>query len=87
MRPAQQVSFKVRFSGSHDDTQLSITASLNNLPVTCGPGSKTSSRFEDGEIALECRFLLQTQVGSGQVLEVRILWTHAQYGDFELTLQ
>jgi hypothetical protein len=83
----QHVSFKVRFLGSHDDTQLSMTSSLNKQPLTCGPGSKTSSRFEDGEITLECRFSVKAKADSRQTLEMGIVWTHAQYDDFEITVK
>ena len=81
----QRFAFKVKFLGSHDDTELSMTAALNQQPLSCEPGSKTSSRFEDGEITLECRFSVNAKVGSNQILEMHIVWTHAQYADFEFT--
>ncbi len=83
----QQALFKVRFLGSHDDTQLSMTPALDGLPLTCGPGSKTSSRFEDGEITLECRFVIEAKVDSTHLLKMEIVWTHAQYDGFEFTLR
>ena len=83
----QHASFGIRFLGSHDDTQLSMTPALNGQPLTCGPGSRTSSRFEDGEITLECRFPLQAKADSRQLLEVEIVWTHAQYDGFEFAVR
>ena len=79
----QRYVFKARFLGSHDDTALSMTATLNQRRLTCEPGSKTSSRFEDGEISLECRFSANGGANSQQVLEIDIEWSHAQYADFE----
>jgi hypothetical protein len=84
---SQQITFRVRFLGSHDDTQLSMTPALNRQPLTCAPGSKTSSRFEDGEVTLECRFPVKAAAASTQVLDVEIVWTHAQYSEFEFTVR
>jgi hypothetical protein len=81
----QRVTFKVLFLGSHDDTRLSMTPLLNNQPLTCDLGSKTSSQFEDGDIALECTFSAKASVNSRQVLEMAITWTHAQYAGFEMS--
>lgn len=84
----QRLVFRVNFLGSHDDTELSMTASLNQQELTCDPGSKMSSRFEDGEISLECRFSVKAAADAKQqVLEVGIVWTHAQYANYELTMQ
>ena len=81
----QHFAFRARFTGSHDDTTLSMTAALNQQPLTCEPGSKTSSRFEDGEITLECRFSVSAKAGTKQTLEMNVVWSHAQYADFEFT--
>jgi hypothetical protein len=81
----QRFAFKVKFLGSHDDTELSMTAALNQQSLSCEPGSKMSSRFEDGEISLECRFSVKAKAGSKQILEMHIVWTHAQYAEFEFT--
>jgi hypothetical protein len=81
----QHLLFRVMFLGSHDDTILSMTASLNGQPLTCDPGSKMSSRFEDGEISLECIFPVKAGAGAKQVLEMSIVWTHAQYAEYEIT--
>ncbi len=83
----QHLLFRVKFLGSHDDTVLSMSASLNQQPLTCDPGSKMSSRFEDGEISLECRFSVKAGAGPKQVLEMAIEWTHAQYSEYQLTVQ
>ncbi|MEJ0038093.1 MAG: hypothetical protein WDO68_18780 [Gammaproteobacteria bacterium] len=81
----QRFAFKARFLGSHDDTTMSMTAALNQQPLSCEPGSKMSSRFEDGEITLECRFSVNTKAGSKQTLEMNIEWSHAQYADSAFT--
>jgi hypothetical protein len=83
----QNLVFRVKFLGSHDDTKLSMTASLNGQPLTCDPGSTMSSRFEDGDINLECRFRVKAAAGTKQVLEMGIKWTHAQYAEHELVAQ
>ncbi len=83
--------FKVDFSGGHDDTQASIALSLDGAPLRCDEGSKTSLFGEDGEVSLECRFALRAAAESGaaaaerRLLDVTILWSHAQYTDFQLT--
>ncbi|MFX8250581.1 hypothetical protein ABTL38_19430, partial [Acinetobacter baumannii] len=49
------VRFQARFLGSHDDSVVSLrVVTLSGAPVTCKEGSKTESRFEDGEVTLEC---------------------------------
>jgi hypothetical protein len=83
----QRLVFRVKFLGSHDDTILSMTASLDGKPLDCDPGSRMSSRFEDGDISLECRFQVKAGAAAKQVLQMRVVWTHAQYAEHELTAQ
>lgn len=74
----QRYRFSARFSGSHDDTTLSLTPSLDGEPLACDVGSRTDSSGEDGDIVLECRFAL-TQTAAGNALRVRMKWYHATY--------
>lgn len=79
---SQHFRFKADFSGSHDDTTMSMTATLNGEPLTCEKGSTTSRRFEDGDVSLDCRF---STTGTARVLGVALIWSHAQYVDFEFS--
>ncbi len=80
----QRFRFKANFSGSHDDTTASLTATLDGAPLACEKGSKTDLMGEDGEVSLDCRFSIAGAPGTKQVLGVRVHWRHAQYKDFEL---
>lgn len=80
----QRFRFKAHFSGGHDDTIASMTATLNGVPLTCEEGSKTSLRFEEGNVSLECRFSIAEKAGTDPILGVVLLWSHAQYTEFEL---
>jgi len=76
----QRLRFTADFSGSHDDTTLSLAATLDGAPLACAPGSKTDSSFEDGQVRLECRF--SVSAGPGHTLVVALRWRHAQYMGF-----
>ena len=76
--------FIARFSGSHDDTKVSIVPTLNGTPLTCEVGSTTQLMGEDGDVALTCSFSLGETVRPPHVLLVRVKWHHAQYTDFAL---
>lgn len=80
----QNYTFRAHFTGSHDDTVLSLKAALDGETVACAEGSKTESRFEDGDISLECRFSIANAAGVTSVLGVMLKWHHAQYTGFEL---
>ncbi len=85
---AQNLRFKADFAGSHDDTQLSISLSLDGLPVTCGKGSKTWLNGEDGEtgdVSLECQFVLDGAAGSQRMLRAVINIYHAGFVGFQLS--
>ncbi|UUX97230.1 hypothetical protein [Aquabacterium sp. J223] len=49
--------FRAHFEGSHDDSEVTIdSAVLDGRPLACADGSKTASRFEDGDVTLDCGF-------------------------------
>jgi hypothetical protein len=74
----QKMLFKADFSGSHDDTRLSMTLSLDGVPVDCSPDSKTSLLGEDGNVSLECRFVPGGTPGTKSVLNAIIQIWHAE---------
>lgn len=74
----QRYRFAARFSGSHDDTTLSLAPTLDGTPLRCDAGSKTDSSGEDGEVVLECRFA-PAHATAGHALQVRMKWYHATY--------
>jgi hypothetical protein len=80
----QRFRFEARFSGGHDDTVASMTATLDGAPLACEPGSKTSLMGEDGDVSLECRFSIAKEAGAERVLRVTLSWSHAQYAGFAL---
>jgi hypothetical protein len=81
----QRYRFRASFSGSHDDTTVSITPTLDGAPLACDAGSTTSLTGEDGDITLECRFSLADPADASRLLRVRVAWYHAWYTDFALT--
>lgn len=78
--------FKAHFSGGHDDTKASMSASIDGDSVECEPGSKTRLFGEEGDVSLECVFSVAGGANQLRVLKVAVLWSHAQYRDFELDL-
>lgn len=76
--------FKANFMGSHDDTTLSLAATMDGAMLACGSGSKTNSQFEDGEVSLECRFPV-AESAAVRRLGVKLVWNHAQYLGYEFT--
>lgn len=83
--PAQQLQFKARFSGSHDDTELSIALTLDGLPVNCAQGSKTQLNGEDGDVSLDCLFVVDGKSGSQRILGVTVNIYHARLTTVSLT--
>lgn len=75
--------FKALFSGGHDDTSASIQPALEDRPLVCDPGSKTSLFAEDGDIGLECSFSIALPVDAVRTFKVTVKWNHAIYTDFE----
>lgn len=82
---AQRFRFTANFGGSHDDTKLSLQATLDGAPAVCAPGSKASSKYEDGDISLDCRVELKAAAGTRHVLAVQVKWYHAQLYDVKFT--
>lgn len=81
----RRFAFVANFSGGHDDTRASIAATLDDQPLACLDGSKTSLFGEDGDVSLTCRFALpRTGVGAAR-LKVLVRWSHAEYTDFRLS--
>jgi hypothetical protein len=74
----QKMHFKADFSGSHDDTRLSMTFSLDGVPVECSPDSKTSLIGEDGNVSLECHFVPGGTPGTKSVLNAIVQIWHAE---------
>ena len=81
----QQIRFKANFSGSHDDTQLSMNLSLDGLPVSCSKGSKTWLNGEDGDVSLECNFVLDGATGSKKMLRATVNIYHAEFVGIKLS--
>lgn len=80
--------FKAHFLGSHDDSVVSLkSVQLDGTPVACASGSKTESRFEDGQVTLDCGFLAATDSSSNRRLKVRVALHHLQLDRTELTLE
>jgi hypothetical protein len=84
----QQIRFKADFAGSHDDTQLSISLTLDDLPVTCSKGSKTWLNGEDGEtgdVSLQCHLILDGAAGTQRMLRAVINIYHAGFVGLQLS--
>ena len=81
---ARRFRFTANFGGGHDDTVASMTATLDDAPLTCDDGSKTRLMGEDGNVSLHCRFAVPAAPGRSPVLRVTLLWSHAQYTDFQI---
>lgn len=80
------VRFQARFLGSHDDSVVSLrVVTLSGAPVTCKEGSKTESRFEDGEVTLECAVTSPVPRSGGE-LKVKISMHHLQLDRTELLI-
>ena len=61
---------------------LSLSASLNQVVLSCADGSKTKSRFEDGEVTLSCLFVVES--GAAVDFEVLLQVSHADFDGFTL---
>lgn len=80
----REVRFKARFLGSHDDSEVSLRLiKLNEMPVECRADSKTTSRFEDGEVTLDCGFMVPATPSDSRVT-VKISLHHLQFDKAEL---
>lgn len=76
--------FIARFSGSHDDTRVSMRPSLDGRPLTCEEGSRNELFGEDGNVSLNCRFAVPAAQQTEARLKVTIRWSHAEYTDYTL---
>jgi hypothetical protein len=81
----QQLRFKADFAGSHDDTQLSMTLTLDGAPVACSRDSKTWLSGEDGNVSLDCHFVLDGTAGTKRTLVATVNIWHAQIVAVELS--
>jgi hypothetical protein len=81
----QQIRFKADFSGSHDDTELSMNLSFDGLPVSCRKGSKTWLNGEDGNVSLECYFVLDGAAGTKRMLRAMVNVYHAEFVGIKLS--
>ncbi len=61
---------------------LSLAASLNQAALPCAEGSKTKSRFEDGEVTLSCLFAIEG--GAAVDFEALLQVSHADFDGFTL---
>ena len=84
-KEGQKMLFKADFSGSHDDTRLSMTLSLDGVPVACSQNSKTSLLGEDGNVSLECHFAPSGTRGTKRMLGAVIQIWHAQLDAIKLS--
>jgi len=84
----QQIRFKADFSGSHDDTQLSMNLTLDGFPVSCRKGSKTWLKGEDGEegdVSLECHLVINDAPGNKKMLRATVNIYHAEFVGMRLS--
>jgi hypothetical protein len=84
-KEGQKMLFKADFSGSHDDTRLSMTLSLDGVPVACSQNSKTSLLGEDGNVSLECHFVPGGTAGTKRMLGAIVQIWHAQLDAIKLS--
>jgi hypothetical protein len=83
----REVLFKARFLGSHDDSEVSLRLiMLNDKPVECRADNKTKSKFEDGEVTLDCGFIVPASVSVNR-LTVKISLHHLQFDNAELLVK
>jgi hypothetical protein len=81
--PARAFRLRANFSGSHDDTSASLTATLDGQALTCEAGSKTALMGEDGDVSLNCGFPLTAMSAGERVFKARLAWRHAEFTDYE----
>ena len=83
----QRYRLEVHFSGGHDDTSASLSATLDGIPLTCGPDSKIKLFGEDGEVSLWCDFEVGGPGAQSHRLEGVVAYRHAVYGSARLVMQ
>ena len=84
---SKPLRFRARFLGSHDDSVVSLRAvQVDGVHVSCREGSKTGSRFEDGEVTLDCGFTAPARVRGGE-LKVSIAMHHLQLDRTDIAVE
>jgi hypothetical protein len=73
----QELLFKATFTGVHDDSRASMTLTLDNAPVACIQGSKTTLADEDGD-TLACYLTPSKTNGASNVLVATVKFHHAE---------
>jgi hypothetical protein len=81
----QPMLFKADFEGSHDDTQLSMTLTLDGEPVACGRDSQTALNGVDGSVSLACHLVLNGAAGTQRMLGATVNIWHAHLVRVELS--
>ena len=84
MHRSGPLHFRAHFLGSHDDTAVALRSpTLNSAPMVCRPGSKTESKYEDGEVALDCQLVAPASATTRR-LKVSLTLHHLQLSRVEL---
>lgn len=81
---AQRYRFRAEFSGGHDDTMASMSATLDGAALRCDDGSKMDLMGEFGDVSLECRFSAPPQGDARDRFKVALRWSHADFARTEL---
>lgn len=84
---ARKLTFKADFSGGHDDTKARIETFIDNAPLKCREGSKTDLFGEDGDVSLWCTFSISDYPQSKGVFTATVRWSHAEYTNYEMTVE
>lgn len=80
----QRYRFIARFSRSHDDTRAWMTVRLNEQPLACEPGSKTDLEGEEGDVSIQCTFVIAAGTERQHRFAAQVSWSHAEYTGFAL---
>lgn len=83
---AQGLRFDAHLAGSHDDTEATLTATLNGTPLSCASGSKTTidGSKDEGDVTLSCHLAPPPAATGSAQLRFQLRWYHARYTGFEL---
>ncbi len=86
---ARGLHFEAHFAGSHDDTAASLIASLNDTPLACAAGSKTTlDGQEEGDATMSCRLTaVPVSTGTPTTLRFQLRWHHARYTGFDVRVE
>ena len=75
VQAARNYRFRASFSGSHDDTLVTLSAAVDGAPMACDAGSSTRLFGEDGDVQLLCLFSTRL---AGDV-DIVLVHRHAQF--------